>query len=287
MDYNEDKKLKKIIIHPWSGTRIYGVRHVRKIVVNKFPRKIESEFLIEIKCKEQEGENTLWEINKTSPTINETNENDKSLALLKSLEDFTYPITVETDSSGNFISLKDHKEWTEEWRTKAKNLAIEEYDVNGNLDLFQKFYEIILDEEKFLDNKNREGFWRLLFLNFKIAIPLDPNYSHKQSFHWNLMHLGSKHIKGKSAGYLLGNDFILSFKSKDFVDKEIVAKAIKVYGLKQPYDIFSPTIDFEINAKIEDQSRKLLSKTAFLELSIEEQFNYKEEISIIFINEIA
>ena len=67
----------------------------------------------------------------------------------------------------------------------------------------------------------------------------------------------------------------------------MVAKAIKIYGLKQPYDIFTPTIDFEINAKIEDQSRKLLNKTVFLELSIEEQFNYKEEISIIFINEIA
>lgn len=158
--------------------------------------------------------------------------------------------------------MENHKEWTEDWRAKAKNLAVEEYDVNGNLDLFQKFYEIIL-MKKFLENKNKEGFWKSLFLNFKIAVPLDPDYAHKQSFDWNLMHLGSKQIKGKSAGYLLENDFILSFKSKEFVDKEIVAKAIKIYGLKQPYDIFSPTIDLEINVKIEDQSRKLLSKTAF------------------------
>lgn len=287
MDYNEDKKLKKIIIHPWTGTRIYGVRHIRKIVVNKFPRKIESEFLIEIKCKESEGENKLWEINKTSPKINETNENDKSLALLKALEDFTYPITVEVDSSGSFVSLHNHKKWTEEWRIKAKNLAVEEYDINGNLEIFQKFYEIILDEKKFLENKNKEGFWRLLFLNFKIAIPIDSDYSYKQSFNWDLMHLGSKHVKGNSAGYLLKNDFILSFKSKDFVDKDIVTKAINVYGLEQPYGIFSSTLDFEVNATIEDQSRKLLNKTVFLELSIEEQFNYKEEISIIFINEIA
>lgn len=287
MDHNEGKKLKKIIIHPWNGTRVYGVRHVRKIVVNKFPRKIESEFLVQITCKEESQEGMLWEINKTSPEISEINENDKSLALLKSLEDFTYPITVKTDTSGNFIALENHKDWVEEWRAKAKHLAMEEYDVNGNLDLFQKFYEIILDEKKFLENKNREGFWKLLFLNFKIAIPLDPNYSHKESFYWDLMHLGSKHIKGASAGYLLEGNFVLSFKSKNFVDKEMVAKAIKIYGLKQPYDIFTPTIDFEINAKIEDQSRKLLNKTVFLELSIEEQFNYKEEISIIFINEIA
>lgn len=77
-----------------SGTRVYGVRHVRKIVVNKFPRKIESEFLVEITCKQETEEGMFWEINKTSPTISETNENDKSLALLKSLEDFTYPMTV-------------------------------------------------------------------------------------------------------------------------------------------------------------------------------------------------
>lgn len=281
------KKLKGIIIHPWNTKRIYSVKHIRTIVIEKYPRTIESDFTIELKYVDDKEDSRIWEINKTEPVIKNIDEKDKSLQLLKTLEAFTYPMKIKVDVCGNFIELVDHSDWVEGWRVKAKKLAREQYDVDGNLDMFQQFYEIIRDSQKFLENKSRESFWKLLFLNFKIAVPLDAGYAGKESFFWDLMQLGKKQLKGKATGYVSDNKFIQHFKCKELLDKEIIKRAIDIYGLKPVYDMYAPSINFTIDTITEEGSRKLISKKAVLNLMIEDQLNYKEEISIVFNNEIA
>lgn len=284
---HDTKKLKGIIIHPWSTKRIYNVNHIRKIVIDRYPRTIESDFTIEMRCIEDNDSSRVWQVIKTSPVIKNIDEKDRSLQLLKTLEQFTYPLNVRVDSCGNFIELVNHSEWVETWRVKAKKLAQEEYDTDGNTDIFQQFYEILLNEQKFLDNKNREPFWKLLFLNFKIAVPLDAQFDNKESFTWDLMQLGTKHLKGKVSGFVADWKFVQHFKCKELLDKEIIEKAVDIYGLKPVHDMYAPLIEFEIDTVTEEETRKLISKKAVLDLIIEDQLNYKEEISIVFNNEIA
>ena len=166
-------------------------------------------------------------------------------------------------------------------------MAQEEYDVDGNVEIFQQFYEILLNEQKFLDNKNKESFWKLLFLNFRIAVPLDEAFSSKESFLWDLMQLGTANIKGKATGIVFERKFIQQYRAKELLPKDSIEKATDVYRLKPVKDIYSPTIDFTVDIITEEGSRKLISKKAVLDLVIEDQLNYKEEINIIFSDEIA
>lgn len=284
---HDTKKLKGIIIHSWSTKRIYNVNHLRKIVIDRYPRVIESDFTIELGCIEDNEQYKVWEINKTSPVIKNVDDKDKSLQLLRALEEFTYPIKVKVDGCGNFLELYNHAEWVENWRIKAKKLAQEEYDVDGNVEIFQQFYEILLDQQKFLDNKNRESFWKLLFLNFRIAVPLDEAFSSKESFSWDLLQLGTAHIKGKVAGIVSERKFVQQYSAKELLAKDMIQKATDTYKLKPVEDIYSPTIDFKVDIITEEGTRKLISKKAVLDLVIEDKLNYKEEINIIFNDEIA
>lgn len=284
---HDTKKLKGIIIHPWNTKRIYKISHIRKIVIDNYPRSIESDFKIEIRCIEYNNDNKVWEVNKTNPVIKNIDEKDNSLRLLKTLESFTYPIQVKVDACGNFIELVDHKKWVENWRIKAKTLAQEEYDVNGNLDIFQQFFEIIRNEQKFLENKNKETFWKLLFLNFKIAVPVDADFAGKEMVTWDLMQLGAKHLKGSATGNIEGKNFIQHFRSRELLGKETIEDAVALYNLKTVYDLYSPTIQLDIHTVIDDASRMLISKNAVLDLIIEDQLKYKEEINIVFNDEIT
>jgi hypothetical protein len=286
MDH-DNKKLKGIIIHPWNTKRIYKVHHERKISIENFPRKIISDFKIELTCLEQPEGDPVWQIDKTNLSIASIDEKNMALGLLKQLEEFTYPISVIVDSCGNLIKISNHKNWVENWRLKAKQLAIEEYDIDGDIEIFQKFYETLHDEKKFIENKNKEAFWKLLFLNFKIAVPLDAEYGSKEFVVWDLLQLETKKITGISKGSLSGPDFIQQFRAGEYLGKEIIETATAVYGLKPVYDMYSPRIEVKIDIITDNTSRRLKSKTAFVELVIEDQFSYSEEISIILSDETA
>lgn len=286
MNHNT-KKLKGIIIHPWVTKRIYNVNHLRTIVIDNYPRTIESDFRIELRCIENNNGSRVWEINKTNPVIKNIDKKDNSLQLLKTLEGFTYPIQVRVDGCGNFIELIDHEQWVENWRVKAKKLAQEEYDTDGNVDIFQQFFEIIRNEKKFLENKNRESFWKLLFLNFKIAVPIDANFTGKESVNWDLIQLGSKLMKGLTNGFVEGRNFVQHFKSRELLGKDSVEHAVRSYNLKPVYDVYAPTVQLDIDTITDDATRMLISKKAVLNLVIEDQLKYKEEISIIFNDEIT
>jgi len=286
MDIDHTKKLKRIIIHPWDGKRIYNVRHTKQVIIDNYPKHITSDFKIELSCFKHEEDMMMWQIDKKDLNISDLIDEQGSLALLKKLEDFTYPIFVQTDQCGNFIEIINHKNWVENWRLKAKEHATQNYDVNGNLEIFQKFYEIILNEKLFLNNKNSEAYWKLLFLNFSIAVPIEKEYFYKDSFFWNIMQLGPIEIKGRSNGYLSGTDFIQHFTSKKNADLKLIEKVKDAYDLQQPYDSYSSQLEFEITTTTGSSSRELRSKRATISFTIEQQFSYKEDISIIINNEI-
>lgn len=286
MSFDKSKALKKIIIHAWDTIRVYAVHHRKELVINKNLKFVESDFEIELSCIEDLGEDKIWEINKKNVKIKNVDLENETLRLLSCLEDYTYPVQIKVDQCGNFIEVMNHKEWTENWRSKAKKLAIEEYDVNGNLEVFQKFYEVILNQRKFIENRAKEAYWNLLFINFRIAVPIDKNYTTDQACYWDLAVVGRQEIKGHNSTDLVNDNFVMNFKAHDNLDKHLIERIVDRYGLEKGADFFSSKMNATIDVEIENETRKLNYKSALIEFNVENQFSYSENITIKFSTEI-
>ncbi|MCV9932749.1 hypothetical protein OIU80_10685, partial [Flavobacterium sp. LS1R47] len=250
----------------------FEITHKINTIVNDNVKEIQTSFDVEFLALEKKSDFNTYEISKTK-ALNTPSDENTYLTFLENLDQLTYPIKIQTTSQGEFVKMVEYKKWLERWE---ENIAIlmEEYKGSENAnDILEKFNLNVYDEETFIQNKFKETFWNLIFLNPKIDNGQQPNNT---VINWYIKSIGSLECIGKTKFIQSDTgESLLCFESQDIVNEECTERINFITNNKANQNQY--VTNLKVITALEESYRKIQYKSAVFEIQTDTLFHYKEE----------
>jgi hypothetical protein len=258
---------------------VFEVTQSHTITMNGFQTSKKTKFDVEFLVLNKSENRRIYGIRKERITNVPFSDNNH-LKILEDLEWHCYPIEIETDMEGNFIKMLHHKKWLKNWEQKTQLLNLEYRDEDYLKEIRNKFYEIVKDEEKIIENRFKEPYWNLLFFNPPIDQVNHPDLG--TSLQWNIKSLGTIPCVGRTKLRNSDTDEVLIFfESLQKLTPEII-KEMKT-KVDFPNVVWEDQkVNLQVGTTFNTAEKKLKDKKAFFEFRIEGHFSYVEETIINF-----
>jgi hypothetical protein len=257
---------------------VFEVTQSLAVTMNGFQTTLKTRFDVVFLIQEKTDQGRVYLINKSKIVAIPIDDNNY-LKVIEDLEQYTYPIKIETNNEGHFKKILDHTTWLKEW--EQKTLAIvEEYGNSENVkDMRNNYLEVIKNESLFITNKFKEPFWNLLFFNPPLDNVNNPDIGTK--LNWNVKSIGTMPCIGRTKVKNPASKIvIINFESLQKIPQDSIDNLQeKIDGNDIKWE--NQKINLQVDATFDTINRKIINKKALFEFIIPNRFSYIEEIDLV------
>jgi hypothetical protein len=258
---------------------VFEVTQSLAITMHGFQNILKTRFNVEFLALNKDENKRVFGIKKNKfPNIPASD--DSYSEIIEELDQYIYPIEIETDLEGNFLEILNYSKWLKNWELKTESIHLKFKDSQNAKNIRAKYFETIKDKDKFIENRFKEPFWNLLFFN----PPLDKTNSSDlgTALNWNLMSIGLLNCSGRTElKNTSSEEVVIYFESRQKISEEIIEKLkTKTNLIDVNWEELKSNL--QVGATFNTFEKKVKSKKALFELVIEGGFSYVEETVINF-----